>query len=114
MNKEELKNFYANAAFSWMEENLQFDTKQPGKPALKLKSDSDGIAHFLSNGGDMLRLQDVLGTVMADIADDDRRKTTELEAKLKAIVEWLEAYQSDVFRRGLWETIIAVERNGER
>jgi hypothetical protein len=45
----------------------------------------------------------------------EKRETSEgareplLEAKLRAIVRWLEANQEDVFRRGLWDAIYEAE-----
>ena len=44
-------------------------------------------------------------------ADDavaaERERCAKLEAKLSAIVKWLEKNQEDVFRRGLWDAINA-------
>ena len=44
--------------------------------------------------------------VSRQIADYEARETiTELEAKIEAMVVWLEANQPDVFKRGIWDAI---------
>ena len=40
-----------------------------------------------------------------DAADEAVRSSTLLEAKIVAMVGWLEGNQPDVFRRGLWDAI---------